>query len=87
MYTHGFKQLKHVRDGELFMLKPTGHQAIGEVALMSQYGTNDSAGHTAHLCGSGEVLHVDPDEWVLVIDIDLLADYVIVESGRLVWPG
>ena len=61
----GFMRLKDVQPGELVRLKS------GTVALISQYLTSeDAVRFDGFIADTGEALHADVNEWVMVLDLD-----------------
>jgi len=63
----GYKRLKNCKPGSLIRLKS------GDYAVVSEYRSNEnSMRYDAYLIGSGEYLHSDGDEWVIIADIRLI---------------
>lgn len=73
MTNNGFKQLKNCNPGELVRFNNGDH------AVISEYRSGNSTNYDGYLLDSGECLHADPNEWVLVIDLFSLE----IESGML----
>ena len=62
----GYKKIKHVEPGSLIRTKH------GSYAVISEYNTSSAKHFDGFLLETGEALHCDPDEWVAIIDLDVI---------------
>lgn len=70
----GYKKLRTVPPGSLIRFRD------GEYALVSEYHTSDSGYHDTYLYGTGEIVHVDGDEWVAIIDLGAIEVEALEEA-------